>query len=92
MHFDKKSSDFNEEHYITCILEENGVEVTPSESFTEVTEVGAKSNSIDADGPFASQGQLHSCDECNYSSSYKGNVVSFDFQIGSNCQMFNLNY
>lgn len=72
MHFDKKSNDFNEEHYITCILEENGVEVMPNDTLSEkVPDVGSKLIDL-----IASQGQLHSCDECNYSSSFKGNVVS----------------
>ncbi|XP_053697342.1 zinc finger protein ush [Sabethes cyaneus] len=30
MHFDKKSNDFNEENYITCILEEDGIEIPPA--------------------------------------------------------------
>lgn len=61
MHFDKKTSDFNEENYITCILEEDGVEVPPP-----ATQIQSE--------PISSI--LHYCDMCNYSSSYKGNVVS----------------
>lgn len=30
MHFDKKTNDFNEENYITCILEEDGIEIPPA--------------------------------------------------------------
>lgn len=63
MHFDKKTSDFNEENYITCILEEDGVEVPPA------TQIQSE--------PIPSI--LHYCDMCNYSSSYKGNVVSSFF-------------
>lgn len=69
MHFDKKSSDFNEEHYISCILEEDGLEI-PSPAATVVPQQSQDQNNI-------AQPQLHSCDKCNYSSSYKGNVVSF---------------
>ncbi|XP_055683950.1 zinc finger protein ush isoform X2 [Lutzomyia longipalpis] len=59
MHFEKKTTDFNEENYITCILEEDGVEIPPAAQIN----------------PEALQPQMHSCDLCNYSSSYKGNVV-----------------
>lgn len=69
MHFDKKSSDFNEEHYISCILEEDGLEI-PSPAATVIPQQSQEQNNT-------SQPQLHSCDKCNYSSSYKGNVVSF---------------
>lgn len=61
MHFEKKTTDFNEENYITCILEEDGVEIPPAAQIN----------------PETLQPQMHSCDLCNYSSSYKGNVVSF---------------
>uniref|UniRef100_A0A182SWP5 Zinc finger protein ush n=1 Tax=Anopheles maculatus TaxID=74869 RepID=A0A182SWP5_9DIPT len=30
MHFDKKTSEFNEENFITCILEEDGIEIPPA--------------------------------------------------------------
>ncbi|KFB46376.1 AGAP009066-PA-like protein [Anopheles sinensis] len=30
MHFDKKTNEFNEENYITCILEEDGIEIPPA--------------------------------------------------------------
>uniref|UniRef100_A0A1B0D6Y1 Uncharacterized protein n=1 Tax=Phlebotomus papatasi TaxID=29031 RepID=A0A1B0D6Y1_PHLPP len=59
MHFEKKTTDFNEENYITCILEEDGVEIPPAAQIN----------------PETLQPQMHSCDLCNYSSSYKGNVV-----------------
>lgn len=65
MHFDKKSSDFNEEHYISCILEEDGLEIPPAV-------VAAPQQPTENLQP-----QLHCCDKCNYSSSYKGNVVSW---------------
>lgn len=60
MHFDKKSTDFNEEHYISCILEEDVLEIPPVAQLAPTESV---------------QPQLHCCDKCNYSSSYKGNVV-----------------
>lgn len=80
MHFDKKSNDFNEEHYITCILEENGVEVVQKDSLSEkIADLRAKVQSPEIE-VVGSQNQLHSCDECNYSSTYKGNVVSEDLK------------
>lgn len=68
MHFDKKSSDFNEEHYISCILEEDGLEIPPPPTAVAPPQSQDQNNT--------GQPQLHSCDKCNYSSSYKGNVVS----------------
>ncbi|XP_058826494.1 zinc finger protein ush isoform X2 [Topomyia yanbarensis] len=41
MHFDKKSNDFNEENYITCILEENGIEIPPAAAVASATAAAA---------------------------------------------------
>lgn len=68
MHFDKKTNDFNEESYISCILDEDcDTEVAQSAS-TSTIGTGNAENSHSQ--------QLHHCDKCNYSSTYKGNVVS----------------
>jgi zinc finger protein ZFPM1 len=64
MHFDKKTVDFNEENYITCILEEDGVEISATKAPSPVV---ANENA---------PSQMHYCEMCHYSSSYKGNVVS----------------
>jgi zinc finger protein ZFPM1 len=74
MHFDKKTVDFNEENYITCIVEEDGVEITASKASPPVL----ANNTVS--GPLVSvqenSTQMHYCDMCHYSSTYKGNVVS----------------
>lgn len=88
MHFDKKTSDFNEENYISCILEEDGVEVpTPAAAATAAAAAAAAAALVIANTaappspgllalPNVETGlQLHYCDICNYSSSFKGNVV-----------------
>ena len=81
MHFDKKAgNDFNEESYISCILEEDGIEIPPAAALATV-------NTANAAQLFAQvaqenlqqqqqQAQMHFCDVCNYSSVFKGNVVS----------------
>lgn len=83
MHFDKKSSDFNEEHYISCILEEDGMELPPPTATPAAAAAAAATSTVAATAGAATSvncetgsAQLHSCDKCNYSSSYKGNVVS----------------
>lgn len=67
MHFDKKTNDFNEENYISCILDEHcDTEVAQS---TSTSTIGANTENTQSQ-------PLHHCDKCNYSSTYKGNVVS----------------
>lgn len=75
MHFDKKSSDFNEEHYISCILEEDGLEI-PASTVPPIAAVDGVTVAVNSGANVAMPSQLHCCDKCNYSSSYKGNVVS----------------
>lgn len=68
-HFDKKTSDVNEEHYMTCIFEE--------ESASVVQELPVSAGAVAP--PLESMEhppQLFNCDYCNYGSTYKGNVVS----------------
>lgn len=86
MHFDKKSSDFNEENYISWILDEDGMELTPAQvaprpsvvaTTNSTSTVTAATNSQNAQSPADNNGQqMHACDKCNYSSIFKGNVVS----------------
>lgn len=77
MHFDKKSTEFNEENYISCILEDDNNELSPSSAAQAMA--APSNNSNQNSSPSHSDiivSQLHSCDKCNYSSTYKGNVVS----------------
>lgn len=64
MHFDKKAPDFNEENYMSCIMEEDGMEIISTETVSTDQHL---------------QLQIFNCDNCNYSSSYKGNVVNIIF-------------
>ncbi|XP_055381671.1 zinc finger protein ush [Condylostylus longicornis] len=59
MHFEKKSADFSEERFMSCILEED---VNETEINTNSEDVEQNSNQIQ-------------CDLCSYSSPYKGNVI-----------------
>lgn len=68
-HFDKKTtSDVNEEHYMTCIFEEEEGRVLSQ----ELSQPSAAVSHDSMDHP----PQLFNCDYCNYASTYKGNVVS----------------
>ncbi|XP_037958671.1 zinc finger protein ush [Teleopsis dalmanni] len=62
MHFDKKTTDFNEENYMLCIMEDENVEMT-------------RSTPINQEQILQQQQQSFNCEICNYSSSYKGNVL-----------------
>lgn len=66
MHFDKKTSDFNEENYISCILEEDSIEIPPHSASV-----------IQSTVPEIISPQMHYCDMCSYKSGYKANLVSF---------------
>lgn len=65
MHFDKKTSDFNEENYITCILEEDGLEIPPHSASV-----------IQSNPENITSQQIHYCDMCSYKSGQKANLVS----------------
>lgn len=89
MHFDKKTNDFNEENYITCILEEDGIEIPPAAAvaaaaaqlMNQAAAAQAAANQqqqqqqqqIDSGN---GSGQVHFCELCPYYSTYKINVVS----------------
>lgn len=80
--FDKKLTDFNEEHYISCILEEDGIEI-PAAAVPQINSVDGSTSGANNSGNIGISAQLHFCDKCNYSSSYKGNVVSVILAIHS---------
>ncbi|XP_070067506.1 zinc finger protein ush isoform X2 [Drosophila takahashii] len=67
-HFDKKTSDVNEEHYMTCIFEEEGNQEMPPAG-------GASASAVVSIDSMDHPSQMFNCDYCNYASSYKGNVL-----------------
>lgn len=72
-HFDKKTSDVNEEHYMTCIFEEEPVAPVAQPSLgLELPEPMETQQQQQQQHP----AQIFNCDYCNYASTYKGNVVS----------------
>ncbi|XP_065358775.1 zinc finger protein ush [Calliphora vicina] len=97
MHFDKKTSDVNEEHYMACILEDENIEIPSAASLNQehlVQQLAAAQQQqqqqkqlVAAAAVVAaglqqqhqqqqqSQQQVFNCDICNYSSTYKGNVL-----------------
>ncbi|KAH8352782.1 hypothetical protein KR084_006332, partial [Drosophila pseudotakahashii] len=70
-HFDKKTSDVNEEHYMTCIFEEEG----SSTLSQELPPAAGASSATVAHDSMDHPSQMFNCDYCNYASSYKGNVL-----------------
>lgn len=78
MHFDKKSNDFNEENFISCIVEDEGSEhqVLPVPAASASNAINNTQSTSTAQSESSVSTQMHNCDKCNYSSSYKGNVVS----------------
>ncbi|XP_067002117.2 zinc finger protein ush [Anabrus simplex] len=79
MHFEKRSADLQEENYISCIL---GDEASPSNSTPTLSSSAEAVSAIvepqPVDTPVGDGGRLeklHFCELCNYSSTYKGNVV-----------------
>lgn len=77
MHFDKKSGECNEENYIISIIDEDRIEIPPntpsnmSVPTSPAPQVIASPNATEILSP----NQMFFCDLCNYSSTYKGNVV-----------------
>ncbi|XP_017115251.1 zinc finger protein ush isoform X2 [Drosophila elegans] len=74
-HFDKKTSDVNEEHYMTCIFQEeeastlSQAELPPSAGGAGASSAAGVHDSMDHPS------QMFNCDYCNYASTYKGNVL-----------------
>lgn len=98
MHFDKKTSDINEEHYMACILEDENIEIPSAASLNQehlVQQLAAAQQQQQQQKQLVAaaaavavglqqhqaqqqqQQQVFNCDICNYTSTYKGNVVSF---------------
>lgn len=78
MHFDKKTNDFNEENYISCTLDDENTEATVATAApTTPLPLPTVSNQISS--PDNSQplpvGQIHHCDKCSYTTTFKGNLV-----------------
>uniref|UniRef100_A0A6P7GXN2 Zinc finger protein ush isoform X2 n=1 Tax=Diabrotica virgifera virgifera TaxID=50390 RepID=A0A6P7GXN2_DIAVI len=72
MHFDKRSSDLQEEKYISYILEDessNTVEVNVTTAEPSDEKVGSPGNEPSLPD------SLHYCLQCSYNSTYKANVV-----------------
>ncbi|KAH8273674.1 hypothetical protein KR018_007990, partial [Drosophila ironensis] len=71
-HFDKKTSDVNEEHYMTCIFEEDSVVNVTPEILPSAGVPATVPGSLET---MEHPPQLYNCDYCNYGSTYKGNVL-----------------
>lgn len=66
MHFEKKSQEFNEENYITCILEnDETIEPAAAAAAVAVTERSMQE-----------QSQVYRCDLCSFTATSNANVVS----------------
>ncbi|XP_036340086.1 zinc finger protein ush-like, partial [Rhagoletis pomonella] len=79
MHFDKKATDLNEEHYMSCILEDEVTEIpsiasalTQDQLAQQIAVAQQQQLQLQAQ---QQQQQIYNCDLCNYSSSYKCNVL-----------------
>ncbi|XP_063700353.1 zinc finger protein ush isoform X1 [Culicoides brevitarsis] len=70
MHFDKKGGDCNEENFITCIIEEDRIEIPPS-----VSKNTTPSPAPSVSPALTASNQMYYCESCKYSSTYKGNVA-----------------
>lgn len=75
MHFDKKTNDFNEENYISCTLDDENAEA----SVVATTPLPLPTASNQISSPDNSQPlpvtQIHHCDKCSYTTTFKGNLV-----------------
>lgn len=77
MHFDKKGGECNEENYITCIVEEDRIEIPPSVQSSPLLSKNTTPSPAPSISPALIQpNQMYYCESCKYSSTYKGNVVS----------------
>lgn len=78
MHFDKKTSDFNEENYISCEIEEDNGEIvqTPTASVVSASVLAANAQIAQKENSQSSP-PIHCCDKCGFSSPFEINVVSF---------------
>lgn len=81
MHFDKKTNDFNEENYISFTLDDENAEApvtvtTPLPQPAVSNQISSPDNSQPL--PIA---QIHHCDKCSYTTSFKGNLVCNSFHF-----------
>lgn len=76
MHFDKKTGECNEENYITCIVEEDRIEIPPSGLVVSNSPLPPAVTPTIPE--LVHPSQMFFCEMCNYSSTYKGNVVSLN--------------
>lgn len=78
MHFDKKTGDCNEENYIISIIDEDRIEIPPNTAAAMVVPTSPAPSIVTP--PITAEAhlpnQMFRCEMCNYSSTYKGNVVS----------------
>lgn len=78
MHFDKKTSDFNEENYISCEIEEDNGDIVQTSTASIVSaSVLAANAQIALKENSQSSSPIHCCDKCGFSSTFEINVVSF---------------
>ncbi|GLV42536.1 u-shaped [Carabus blaptoides fortunei] len=81
MHFDKRPADLQELKYITYIMDDESVETSVLPVPTVLATVGnpppqPPEASVSSPGSEDGRGdRLHHCESCNYSSSYKGNLL-----------------
>ncbi|KAH8409374.1 hypothetical protein KR222_001932, partial [Zaprionus bogoriensis] len=71
-HFDKKTSDVNEEHYMTCIFEEEPLATPAAPNVNLALELPEQ---LEQQQQQQHPAQIFNCDYCNYASTYKGNVL-----------------
>lgn len=78
MHFDKKTSDFNEENYISCEIEEDNGDIvqTPATSVVSASVLAANPQIAQKENSQSSS-PVHCCDKCGFSSTFEINVVRF---------------
>uniref|UniRef100_A0A336M583 CSON010079 protein n=1 Tax=Culicoides sonorensis TaxID=179676 RepID=A0A336M583_CULSO len=78
MHFDKKGGECNEENYITCIIEEDRIEIPPNSQSNSILSTSKNTTPSPAPSisPVVTQPtQMYYCESCKYSSTFKGNVA-----------------
>ncbi|XP_052865930.1 zinc finger protein ush [Anopheles cruzii] len=95
MHFDKKTSEFNEENYITCILEEDGIEIPPAGAQNAAAVAAAAAALASATHKFLAQdgsgppdvagspvaSVRHHCELCPFTTSDRVNMIKHIKQV-----------
>ncbi|PNF27198.1 hypothetical protein B7P43_G06490 [Cryptotermes secundus] len=75
MHFEKRSTDLQEENFISCIIGDEEGFGSQQAVIVQPPETAVIEPQIAEGGDSSRIEKLHFCDLCNYSSTYKGNVV-----------------